>query len=219
MCEQQGGTWSPRQRRTTHITAHSVVSPRSKLSPSSRLPHQIQTASKCWIDRTACLAVEKMPVTLASAPFTHFENCPGVTGGILIQERPRASDRILAIWDFMDRPRSGIATFEGVQHYFECVFDDEADDYSRVYVLKVLPATLEPLVQKRTAIWREWRARFDAGDATLNSHPGLDGSNPRFASLQQTLLSGLAGLPTAARAIPTFFGKRPDMSVAWERIE
>ena len=41
--------------------------------------------------------------------------------------------------DYYDRPRKGIANYRGQPHLYECIFDEEKDDYSELFQLTPLP--------------------------------------------------------------------------------
>lgn len=73
--------------------------------------------------------------------------------------------------NFWDRPRSGVADFGGAPHFYDCIFDDDADDWTDRYVLGPLPSTAFATVMEHWALLERWRNALDRGDVTVKSAP------------------------------------------------
>jgi hypothetical protein len=89
--------------------------------------------------------------------------------------------------DYHDRPRSGIATVLGIPHRFECLFDEERDDWSDEYVIVPIDAEILVLEIEQFQIFLDWRDRFDRGLATTEDHPVYGDENSRFIELNRLL--------------------------------
>ncbi len=81
-------------------------------------------------------------------------------------------ERVREIWDFYDGPRTGIAEFKGIPHYFERVFDESADDYSNFFRLSPVGEEFLQHAAQRWVIFKSWEARFHRGLVSTESHPG-----------------------------------------------
>jgi hypothetical protein len=96
-------------------------------------------------------------------------------------------EAVLVIVGYWDEPRSGIALFRGDACYFECIFDEELDDYSNHYRLThVTPATLA-IYKEKDEIFRRWRAVFDSGKVDRTSGPALPNEKSRYQALTHAL--------------------------------
>lgn len=109
-------------------------------------------------------------------------------------------DRVHVETDWYDGPRSGVADVEGIPHYFESLFDDVQDDYSELYcVWPITPWALE-LERESWRIFSAWNARFKAGEANLDSHPGSGGVDERYDEIAR-LLHDQRQVPIDARRV------------------
>ena len=61
---------------------------------------------------------------------------------------------VFTVSDYYDGPRSGIANYRGNPHYYECVFDDNNEEYSNIFQL--MPVDEESF---RLAL-EDWLARW-----------------------------------------------------------
>jgi len=110
---------------------------------------------------------------------------------------------VYMVWDFYDGVRSGIASYQGAPHYFECESDPAQDDHPEVYRLWPIDQSLLPLAQEQWRIFRAWELRFHRGEAPEETHPGRRGQNARYdelADLIQPRLKSSSGLIPRARA-------------------
>jgi hypothetical protein len=114
-------------------------------------------------------------------------------------------DTVHAIWDFYDRPRTGVASFLGQPNYFFCQWDDAADDYSCNYALSPIDADTFELVLQQSAIWQKWELAFHAGQVSSESHPSFGGRDPRYDQLQVLLQARIEALPTSSSIVQAKF--------------
>lgn len=100
-------------------------------------------------------------------------------------------ERVYSVWDFYDRPRTGIADFNGETCHFECGWDEVLDDYSDAYQVRALNDSIRVLATEYDQIWREWEKAFHAGKTSGETHPSNEGQNPRFTELTKSLDSAI----------------------------
>lgn len=96
------------------------------------------------------------------------------------------------VYNFHDGPIAGIAGFEGTPHYYECEFDEEADEYSDIF--RLIPIS-EPIFQNAMAVWQiwlRWKGAFLTGQTTLETHPALPDDRQRSDQFQQEFQEHLA---------------------------
>jgi hypothetical protein len=75
-----------------------------------------------------------------------------------------AWSRIIEIRDFHDCPRSGITTFRGQPHAFECIFSDEMDDFTDRFLLMEIDVELTQAAVERQGLFLRWRAKMRRGE-------------------------------------------------------
>jgi hypothetical protein len=140
-----------------------------------------------------------------------------------------ALEKVYTIWDFYDGPRTGIAAYCGMPHYYYCEWDDAADDYSTIYTLLPLDDQTFQLAVEQWSLWQEWETNFHAGKVSAESHPGFGGKNARYDELQKRIKERLACITSAPLfAIPNFCiapdsittqpGVVRQQMVAWENV-
>jgi hypothetical protein len=61
-------------------------------------------------------------------------------------------ESVFAIYDFWDGPRTGIAEFMNAPHFFECVFDQDKDEWSNSFFL--IPLGPEAFAPGKRALTR-----------------------------------------------------------------
>lgn len=112
---------------------------------------------------------------------------------------------MLAIWDFRDGPRTGIAEYNGRPHYFACDWDTSADDYSNVFSLTPIDKETLALALEQSRLWHAWERNFQAKRVAAATHPVLGGANSRYVELSNLLKAKLAASPhVKLQAVPTF---------------
>jgi hypothetical protein len=96
-------------------------------------------------------------------------------------------ESVFAIYDFWDGPRTGIAEFMNAPHFFECVFDQDKDEWSNSFFL--IPLGPEAFVAGMDTwnIFLRWRAAFDAGKTSLDTHPALPEDRTKYEESSRIL--------------------------------
>ncbi|MEU6854940.1 hypothetical protein ABZ901_34035 [Actinacidiphila alni] len=98
------------------------------------------------------------------------------------QELIRAGfERVFAELDRFDTPVFGLAEVDGDAHYFRLV--DE--DFYAVWPVGDAQLALE---RERWAVFAAWHARYEAGTAEPDTHPGAGGVDARYDELTALLL-------------------------------
>jgi hypothetical protein len=92
-------------------------------------------------------------------------------------------ERIYAIWDYFEGPRSGIADYLGVPHHFVNDFDEDKEDYTDKFTLRPIDNTTLQMIQRQWDIWRSWELAFHNGQRDKASHPALPGQDETYAQL------------------------------------
>jgi len=110
-----------------------------------------------------------------------------------------AFDRVLAIHDWYDGPRSGVAEISGVPHLFASTFNDKKDDYNDFYHVRPIPADILALVLEDWEIWLRWHAAWREGRAELSTHPALPEDVARHAEIEALIGNGLKVDPASSK--------------------
>ena len=71
--------------------------------------------------------------------------------------------------------------------YYECQFDVLRDDWSAVYLLKPLDEETFQLLMEDWDIWSRWRAAFEAGTVSQDTHPALPENRERHMEIETLL--------------------------------
>ena len=90
------------------------------------------------------------------------------------------------IWELYDGPRSGLADYKGIPHYFNCILSDEGG-YSDEFELFPINSNFLLLATEQWKIYREWEAKYHTGNEVVETHPGNRGRNERYDELQDEL--------------------------------
>jgi hypothetical protein len=93
-------------------------------------------------------------------------------------------DRVWTVHDYYDGPRSGIADVDGVPHIYQCVFDDDEDEYGDVFRVAPIAPDLLALVLEDWAIWRRFEDALHAGQVSIKDHPSLPEERARHEELK-----------------------------------
>lgn len=138
-------------------------------------------------------------------------------------------EKVHTIRDFYDGVRSGTANLRGAPQYFECLFDEGADNYSNCF--RLFPVSLQFLEQelRHWAIFRDWETGFYGGRETVETHPGTGGLNLEYDDLGQLLNGEIRSLEASPgryratfRVIPGQEALPPGMfrelEVCWQRL-
>ncbi len=129
-------------------------------------------------------------------------------------------EAVHTVTDYWDGPVEGIADFCGRPHRFQCRYDAEAEEYSKVFELRPLDEETFRLALEDWSIWLRWEAAFRHGEASLDSHPALPADRGRHDELKATLDERLRG-PAAGEVVRAFGhfrrrGAMPGRGVVWD---
>jgi hypothetical protein len=112
-------------------------------------------------------------------------------------------EQVHAVWDYYDGPRSGVADYRNLPHYFECGWDAGNSNFGDVFALTTLDEETFSVACEQWEIWRKWELAFHDGRVPLESHPGHGGIDARYDELETILnsrISLIGGPRTFARA-------------------
>lgn len=118
-------------------------------------------------------------------------------------------EHVYMVWDIYDGVRSGIADYLGEPHYFECVVDDQEQEYSNNFELKPIDRETLLEAQEQWSIYRAWEAKFHGGSEVLETHPGHGGVNQRYDELERLVKDRLEAIPVAT-SVPASFQAKED---------
>jgi hypothetical protein len=96
-------------------------------------------------------------------------------------------EKVHTIRDYHDGVRSGMADLNGAPHYFLCLLDDVADEYSDDYRLYPVSPQFMAKALRHWAIFRAWEANFHRGLVSVESHPGHGGLDAEYDDLARWL--------------------------------
>ena len=83
-----------------------------------------------------------------------------------------AFEPVYMVWDYYDGVRSGLASYGGTPHYFECEFDQAHGECSELYQLWPIDHQLPTLATEQWNLYRAWKMRFHLGEVPVKTHPG-----------------------------------------------
>src|SRR5438874_250724 len=87
--------------------------------------------------------------------------------------QPSGYEVVHTVTDYWDGPREGVANYEGQPHYYKCLFDEQTDEWSNIFVLRFLDKETFDLALEAWSIWLRWEAEYHKGKVNLESHPAL----------------------------------------------
>ena len=93
-------------------------------------------------------------------------------------------DQIYTVDEYYDGPVCGVADLNGEPHYYECIFDDRNDEYSKNYRLSPISKSTFLLVQEQWAIWLRWNEAFEKGKVEASTHPALPQDEERNSEIE-----------------------------------
>jgi hypothetical protein len=98
-----------------------------------------------------------------------------------------AYEMVYTILDWYDGARAGVADLTGKPHYYECRWDDAKDEWSEIWLLKPIDQETFRLALEDWQIWERWRAAYDEGRVTIETHPAFPEDRARHDELQSIL--------------------------------
>ncbi len=78
---------------------------------------------------------------------------------------------VYTIYRYYDAPRVGVADFQGVPSFFQCLFDEDADDWTNLYCLSPVPEAVLPLTEQERKEWYWWWHDYGQGKAEVEKYP------------------------------------------------
>lgn len=96
-------------------------------------------------------------------------------------------DHIYTISNYFDGPIEGVTSLNGLPHIYKCIFDENEDEYSKIYLLYPISNTCFDLVMEQWGIWLRWESAFKSGAAPLDSHPALPEDKKRYEELVELI--------------------------------
>jgi hypothetical protein len=130
--------------------------------------------------------------------------------------------------DYYDGPRSGIANYTGSPHFYDCIFDEQKDDYTDLFRLTPIAPETFNLAMEDWEIWRRWEIAFHSGKTDLSTHPCLPQDYRRHHEIKPILDRKLVTDPKIAitrvgkfeaignARLPTSLLR--ELEVKWEQI-
>jgi hypothetical protein len=100
-------------------------------------------------------------------------------------------EEVFTVTDYYDGARQGIANFNNLPHFYECIFDEVGDECSDVYRLTPISQDIFELAKEDWAIFKKWEAAFHAGKSTEKSCPALPQDSARHKQIRAILDSVL----------------------------
>jgi hypothetical protein len=96
-------------------------------------------------------------------------------------------ETVFTVTDYLDRPRKGIANYQGKPHFYECVSNGLKDHGAELFQLTpVDPETFE-MAMEDWEIWRRWLVAFYEKKADISTRPALPGDVGRHVELKLIL--------------------------------
>jgi hypothetical protein len=96
-------------------------------------------------------------------------------------------ETVFTVTDYLDRPRKGIANYQGKPHFYECVVNEAKDHGSELFRLTPLDAEIFELAMEDWEIWRRWLVAFYEKKADISTRPALPGDVGRHVELKRIL--------------------------------
>ncbi len=100
-------------------------------------------------------------------------------------------NRVYTVTDYYDGIVAGVADFNGQPHYYECILEDEFDNYSQVFLLHPIDAETFHLALEDWDIWERWNDAREQGKVSLETHPALPEERERHDEISKILKSRL----------------------------
>jgi|SRR5579863_2579000 len=130
----------------------------------------------------------------------------------------RPFEKVYTVSRYHDGPRSGVADFDGRPHFYEWLWDDDADDYGPACALSPISDKAFQLALEDWAMWMRWKAAFNEGKASqrppLEERPVLPEDESRHKEIAPLLKQALSISPALQfRAIGNF-RRTPESSLS-----
>ncbi|MEG0130034.1 MAG: hypothetical protein RSA22_02140 [Acinetobacter sp.] len=101
--------------------------------------------------------------------------------------------------EWYDGPRAGIADVNGIPNRFKSLFDEAEDEYLGTFLVWPVDLITVELEQEQWRIFAVWNALYEAGKATIDTHPGHGGKNARWDEIEALLAISRTNIPQLAQ--------------------
>jgi hypothetical protein len=72
-------------------------------------------------------------------------------------------EKVYAVWEIYDGPRTGLANFRGTPHAFSCEWSESDQYFAGTYTLSPISEETLALGLEQWEIFRRWEAAFHSG--------------------------------------------------------
>lgn len=96
-------------------------------------------------------------------------------------------DQIYTVSNYYDGPIEGVTSLNGQPHTYKCLFDENEDEYSKLYSLQLISDECFNLYVEQWNIWLRWEAAFRKGTVASSSHPALPEDKKRNEELNELI--------------------------------
>ena len=100
-------------------------------------------------------------------------------------------ETVHTVTDYWDGPREGVANYKGLPHYYKCLFDEQKDEWSDIFLVKSIDSETFALALEAWDIWLRWETAFRAGRTGKESHPALPEDHDRQTEISKLLVDRL----------------------------
>jgi hypothetical protein len=107
-------------------------------------------------------------------------------------------ETVFTVTDYVDRPRKGIANYQGKPHFYEYVSNELNGHGPELFQLTPLGSETFQLAMEDWEIWRRWLIAFYEKKADISTRPALPGDVGRHAELKRILDEVLVSDPLRA---------------------
>lgn len=125
------------------------------------ISRMVSAAGRCSVnltDRTKAVIPDAPPELLQVIGFAKPAEVDSDSEGKLVWRR---YEQVLAVTDYNDGPRRGVANYKGEPHFFDRIFDKPLGAYSDRYRLTPLPYNVFQLFREDHKIWNSWRRSLE----------------------------------------------------------
>ncbi|WP_022826251.1 hypothetical protein [Hymenobacter norwichensis] len=127
-------------------------------------------------------------------------------------------ETVYTITDWYDGARIGVADFRGQPHYYECIWDEAAYNWSDTYLLSLIDTETLQFALEDWSMWLRWKAAFDKGETTQETHPVLPEDRLRHAEIEQALAEKLVIDPVKSLKAVAEFHYGENSLVRWSLL-
>lgn len=159
----------------------------AQIALTTRLPcglRQIEGIERDWLWRRLC--ARELTAANETTVGAHWPNA--ATTHYYWRHSHLGWDTIATMPDFYDGPRSGLTVFRGSLYQYESTWNDIADAYDDIFVLKPIDTPTACLALEAWFIWLRWERAFYAGEVDTSTHPALPAEAERCRVLDAALI-------------------------------